>query len=72
MERGGQLDAPHVLRHTSASWFVAQGYDLAEVSSYLGMRVGTLTRVYWHRSPHFQRNISQTAQKTPKKPMNRQ
>jgi integrase len=56
-------DTPHILRHTSATWFVQAGLKLPEISSYLGMSVPTLTKVYWHRSPEFQDNIAATVPK---------
>jgi hypothetical protein len=56
-------DGPHILRHTSVTWFVEAGLGLAEVSSYVGMSIPTLTKHYWHKSPTFQDNIASTAPK---------
>jgi site-specific recombinase XerD len=56
-------DAPHILRHTSVTWFVEAGLGLAEVSSYVGMSIPTLTKTYWHKSPDFQADIASTAPK---------
>jgi integrase len=57
---GHEPDGPHVLRHSAATLFVEAGLELQEISSFLGMSVATLTRVYWHRSPLFQSNIAAT------------
>jgi integrase len=57
---GHEPDGPHVLRHSAATLFVEAGLELQEISSFLGMSVATLTKVYWHRSPRFQANIAAT------------
>ncbi|PYE80199.1 phage integrase family protein [Pseudoroseicyclus aestuarii] len=50
---------PHVLRHTAATWSVADGVDLWEVAGMLGHKdVNMIKRVYGHHSPDFMRGAS--------------
>jgi integrase len=44
-------DGPHILRHTSATWFMQTGIALAQIAGYLGMTVETLEAVYGHHHP---------------------
>jgi integrase len=55
---GGAADAPHVLRHTAATWLMQGGVDVFEASGYLGMSVETLLDVYGHHQPRFQERAS--------------
>jgi integrase len=61
-------DSPHILRHSSATWFMGAGIDVAEIAGYLGMTVQTLLDVYGHHHPEYQ---SEIAQATPRKQTNR-
>lgn len=46
---------PHTLRHTRATWVMQRGVDLWEASGHLGMSVKTLTDVYGHHHPDWQK-----------------
>ena len=46
---------PHVLRHTAITWFIQRGISIEDAASYFGCSPQTITRVYWHQSPHFQK-----------------
>jgi integrase len=61
-------DGPHILRHSSATWFMQAGVDVAEVAGYLGMTPEVLWETYGHHHPRFQEHVAQT---TPKKRANR-
>jgi integrase len=49
-----QRDAPHIIRHTAATWQMQAGTDLYEAAGYLGMSPLTLWNVYGHNHPDFQ------------------
>lgn len=49
---------PHVLRHTRVTWWVEAGLPLEEVADAAGMTTEMVEKVYWHRSPHFQRRAA--------------
>ncbi|MEQ1694960.1 MAG: hypothetical protein ABL901_03880, partial [Hyphomicrobiaceae bacterium] len=55
-----RIDAPHIVRHTAATWQMQSGTELAEAAGYLGMTPETLWTVYGHHSPHFQKTASQS------------
>jgi integrase len=61
-------DAPHIVRHTAATWQMQAGTDLFEAAGYLGMSPETLWGTYGHHHPDFQQNA---AQAMPRKPVNR-
>ena len=61
-------DSPHVLRHSSATLFMASGEDVAMIAGFLGMSTDTLMETYGHHHPQFQERV---AQATPKKQTNR-
>jgi hypothetical protein len=65
--RAQRKDAPHILRHTAATWFMSSGADVALIAGYLGMSIITLMSVYGHHHPSFQEAI---AQGSPRKRMN--
>jgi integrase len=44
-------DSPHIMRHTSATWFMRAGVALAQIAGYLGMTMETLEAVYGHHHP---------------------
>jgi integrase len=46
-------DAPHITRHTAATWQMQAGTDIAEAAAYLGMSPETLWREYGHWHPDF-------------------
>lgn len=55
---GGKKDAPHVLRHTAATWLMQAGMDLYEAAGYLGMSPDTLWNVYGKHHPDFQLRVA--------------
>lgn len=50
---------PHTLRHTRATWVMQRGIDLWEASGHLGMSVKTLTEVYGHHHPDWQKQAAE-------------
>jgi integrase len=50
----GEHDAPHILRHTAATWLMRAGVNHYEAAGYLGMSAKTLWDVYGHHHPDFQ------------------
>lgn len=50
---------PHVLRHTRATWMMQRGVDLWEAAGALGMSVKTLTDVYGHHHPDWQKEAAE-------------
>jgi len=50
---------PHTLRHTRATWVMQRGIDLWEASGHLGMSVKTLTDVYGHHHPDWQKEAAE-------------
>ena len=63
-----RIDSPHVLRHTSATWFMQTGTDLAQIAGYLGMSTEILEGVYGHHHPD---HLADVAQATPGKRLNK-
>ena len=71
-------DAPHIIRHTAATWQMQAGTDLYEAAGYLGMSPKTLLEVYGHHHPDFQTRAASAvspkatkrdhAHETPRKP----
>jgi integrase len=47
-------DAPHITRHTAATWLMQAGIDVFEASGYLGMSPETLWETYGHHHPEYQ------------------
>lgn len=60
---GHGKDAPHICRHTAATWLMQSGVDQYEAAGYLGMSPETLWATYGHHSPHFQGNASRASGK---------
>jgi integrase len=50
---------PHTLRHSRATWLMQKGIDPWESSGHLGMSVQTLTKVYGHHHPDFQKSAAE-------------
>ena len=52
-----QLDGvtPHTLRHTCATWLMQKGVPTWQAAGFLGMTEETLSRVYGHHDPEFQK-----------------
>ena len=46
------LVAPHVLRHTCATWLMQAEVPVWEVAGFLGMTVEMIQRVYGHHAPN--------------------
>jgi integrase len=60
-------DAPHIVRHTAATWQMQVGTDLFEAAGYLGMSPETLWDVYGHHHPDSQKGAaSATNRRAPK------
>lgn len=51
-------DAPHIMRHTAATWLMQAGTDLYEAAGYLGMSPETLWETYGKHHPDFQRRAA--------------
>jgi integrase len=52
-------DAPHVLRHSAATWMMQSGdVPIAEISGFLGMSVDVLMSTYAHHHPDYQDNAA--------------
>jgi integrase len=51
---GQEKDAPHICRHTCATWLLQSGVSYHEASGFLSMSVQTLEKRYGHHSPFFQ------------------
>jgi integrase len=56
---------PHVLRHTAATWLVANGVPFEKAADFLGMTVETLARVYRHAAPGFQQEAADAITRKP-------
>lgn len=50
---------PHTLRHTAATWGIQRGVSIWEMAGFLGMSVETLSKVYGHHSPEWQKNAAE-------------
>lgn len=50
---------PHILRHTRVTWWVEAGLPIEEVADVAGMTTEMVEKVYWHRSPHFQKRAAE-------------
>ncbi|WP_152662663.1 tyrosine-type recombinase/integrase [Devosia soli] len=50
---------PHILRHTRVTWWVEAGLPIEEVADAAGMTTEMVEKVYWHRSPHFQKRAAE-------------
>jgi len=50
---------PHIMRHSRATWLMQKGVDPWEASGHLGMSVKTLTSVYGHHHPDFQKEAAE-------------
>jgi integrase len=51
-------DAPHIVRHTAATWQMQAGTPIYEAAGYLGMSPETLWEVYGHHHPEFQKGAA--------------
>lgn len=56
---------PHILRHTAATWLVANGTPFEKAADFLGMTIETLTRVYRHHAPGFQQEAADNITRKP-------
>jgi integrase len=52
--RASRRDAPHITRHTAATWQMQAGTNLYEGAGYLGMSPETLWETSGHHHPDFQ------------------
>jgi integrase len=67
-EGAGLYDVtPHTLRHTAATWLVANGATMEQAADYLGMTIETLHRVYRHAAPGFQRAAAEAITRKPER-----
>jgi integrase len=52
-------DAPHVLRHSAATWMMESGdVPITEMSGFLGMSIDVLMPTYAHHHPDYQDNAA--------------
>jgi integrase len=58
-------DAPHIVRHTAATWQMQAGTPLYEAAGYLGMSPETLWEVYGHHHPDFQKGAASASNRRP-------
>jgi integrase len=56
-------DAPHITRHTAATWQMQAGTNLYEAAGYLGMSPETLWETYGHHHPDFQTEAASAVSK---------
>jgi integrase len=56
---------PHTLRHTCATWLMQAGTDLWQAAGFLSMSMETLTRVYGHHHPDYQRQAAENIGRRP-------
>jgi len=56
---------PHTLRHTAATWLVANGTPFEKASDFFGMTIETLIRVYRHHAPGFQQEAADNITRKP-------
>jgi hypothetical protein len=49
---------PLVLRHTRVKWWVEADWPGEEMAYAAGITIETVDKVYWHRSPHFQKRAA--------------
>jgi integrase len=64
-DSSGDLDSPHIMRHTAATWMMRSNVPVLQISSYLGMSPETLMKHYAHHHPDFQSEASQFSGKAP-------
>lgn len=50
---------PHTMRHTRATWIMQEGVDHWEAANALGMSLKTLTEVYGHHHPSWQKRAAE-------------
>jgi integrase len=60
-------DAPHIVRHTAATWQMQAGTSLYDAAGYLGMSPETLWEVYGHHHPDFQKGAASASNRRPPK-----
>lgn len=58
-------DAPHIVRHTAATWQMQAGTPLYEAAGYLGMSPETLWDIYGHHHPDFQKVAASASNRRP-------
>jgi integrase len=58
-----RMDAPHIVRHTAATWQMQAGTNLYEAAGYLGMSPETLWDTYGHHHPEFQSEAAKAVAK---------
>jgi integrase len=65
-ERAGLTGVtPHTLRHTAATWLMQGRTDLWQAAGFLSMSMETLTRVYGHHHPDYQRQAAENIGRRP-------
>jgi len=70
-KRAGSIskDAPHITRHTAATWLMQAGVDVFEASGYLGMSPETLWETYGHHHPKYQSAAANAVSKRARGPL---
>ena len=56
-------DAPHIMRHTAATWLMRSGVSPYEAAGYLGMSPETLWETYGHHHPDYQEDAAKATGK---------
>jgi integrase len=49
----------HIMRHSRATWLMQEGIAPFEAAGHLGMSMKTLTTVYGHHHPDFQKSAAE-------------
>jgi integrase len=58
-----KADAPHIMRHTAATWLMRSGVNVYEAGGYLGMSPETLWDTYVHHHPDHQEHAARATGK---------
>jgi len=58
-----KTDAPHIMRHTAATWLMRSGVNVHEAAGYLGMSPETLWDTYGHHHPDHQEDAARATGK---------
>ena len=67
-DEAGLVDVtPHILRHTAATWLVANGTAFEKAADFLGMTIETLVRVNRHHAPGFQQEAADNITRKPQR-----
>lgn len=59
---------PHVMRHTSCTWFMQRGVSPELAAAWVGMDPETYRRIYMHHHPDYMQDVVASFQKSPSHP----